>query len=62
MKPPRNLYELPKDLPAPQDDGACAHLEGMRIPSVPLMSTRGETVDIAARSAVGSRTIASPQS
>ena len=45
-----NLYELPRNLPAPVDDGACAHLEGMRIPSIPLMSTRGEKVDLAARS------------
>jgi peroxiredoxin len=44
-----NLYELPKDLPVPQDDGACAHLEGMRLPSIPLMSTRGERVDLSAR-------------
>lgn len=45
-----NLYELPGNLPAPVDDGACAHLEGMSVPSIPLMSTRGEYVDIAARS------------
>jgi len=44
-----NLYELPKDLPVPQDDGACAHLDGMRLPSIPLMSTRGERVDLSAR-------------
>lgn len=45
-----NLYELPRNLPAPVDDGACAHLRGMRMPSIPLMSTRGEEVDLAARS------------
>jgi peroxiredoxin len=50
MARPDNLYELPKDLPVPQDDGACAHLEGMRLPCVPLMSTRGERVDLSARS------------
>lgn len=42
-----NLYELPKDLPVPQDDGACDHLPGMRISSVPLMSTAGGLVDLA---------------
>ena len=45
-----NLYELPKDLPVPVDDGACAHLLGMRISSVPLMSTAGRLVDLAALS------------
>jgi len=49
MARPDNLYELPKDLPVPQDDGACAHLDGMRLPSIPLMSTRGERVDLSAR-------------
>src|SRR5688572_16163660 len=44
-----NVYELPKGLPVPQDDGACAHLTGMRVPSVPLPSTSGETVDLSAR-------------
>jgi peroxiredoxin len=43
-----NLYELPKDLPVPVDDGACDHLRGMKLPSVPLASTAGRTVDLAA--------------
>lgn len=43
-----NLYELPKGLPAPVDDGACAHLAGMRLPAVPLLSTSGRTIDLAA--------------
>ena len=43
-----NIYELPKGLPAPQDDGACAHLSGMRVPSIPLPSTAGGRVDLAA--------------
>jgi peroxiredoxin len=42
-----NLYELPKDLPIPIDDGACNHLRGMQLPSVPLMSTTGRMVDLA---------------
>jgi peroxiredoxin len=42
-----NLYELPKDLPIPLDDGACDHLPGMQLPSIPLMSTKGRVVDLA---------------
>jgi peroxiredoxin len=42
-----NLYELPPDLPVPVDDGACAHLMGMILPSVPLRSTAGRLVDLA---------------
>jgi len=41
-----NVYELPKDLPEPQDDGACAHLFGMRLPSIQLPSTTGTRVDL----------------
>ncbi len=42
-----NLYELPRNLPAPVDDGACDHLLGMRLPSIPLRSTAGRRVDVA---------------
>lgn len=45
-----SLYELPEDIPEPTDDGACDHLPKMRIPSVPLMSTAGEPVDLSALS------------
>ena len=41
-----NLNELPKALPIPQDDGACNHLTGMRLPSLALASTRGRRVDL----------------
>ena len=41
-----NLYELPKDLPVPVDDGACDHLLGMQLPSVSLASTDGRQVDL----------------
>ena len=41
-----NLYELPKDLPVPLDDGACRHLAGMRLPSIALPSTRGRLLDL----------------
>ncbi len=40
-----NLYELPKDLPVPQDDGACAHLAGAKLPAVKLPSTGGKSID-----------------
>jgi peroxiredoxin len=39
---------LPPDLPAPEDDGAADHLTGLTLPSVPLVSTTGDTVDLAA--------------
>lgn len=38
--------ELPKDLPVPQDDGACNHLTGMKLPALALASTRGRRVDL----------------
>ncbi len=41
-----NVMELPKDLPIPQDDGACNHLIGMKLPSLALRSTRGRRVDL----------------
>jgi peroxiredoxin len=41
-----NIYELPKDLPVPVDDGACDHLAGMSVPSILLRSTSGRWVDL----------------
>jgi peroxiredoxin len=41
-----NPLDLPPDLPAPIDDGACAHLTGMRVPPIALASTAGGTVDL----------------
>src|ERR687884_188868 len=49
-----NVYELPENLPVPQDDGACAHLTGMRVPPVSLLSTTGKQV---ALSALSGRTV-----
>jgi peroxiredoxin (alkyl hydroperoxide reductase subunit C) len=37
---------LPADLPVPVDDGAAAHLTGLRIPHVALPSTDGKMVDL----------------
>ena len=34
-------------LPAPKDDGAAAHLAGMRMASIPLAATDGSKVDLA---------------
>jgi peroxiredoxin len=42
-----DIYQLPNDLPIPRDDGACNHLPGMQLPSVPLMSTADRMVDLA---------------
>jgi peroxiredoxin len=36
---------LPSDLPKPEDDGACDHLNGNAFPSVSLPSTAGNSVD-----------------
>jgi peroxiredoxin len=41
-----NIYELPKDLPVPIDDGACDHLRGFKLPSIPLQSTAGRVADL----------------
>lgn len=43
------LTELPPDLPRPVDDGACDHLPGRLLPSLPLPATRGPAVDLAAQ-------------
>lgn len=41
-----NFNNLPDDLPAPNDDGAAAHLLGMKIPAVTLASTSGRPVQL----------------
>jgi peroxiredoxin len=41
-----DLFNLPKDLPVPQDDGACRHLPGLAVPKIPLRSTKDRTVDL----------------
>lgn len=35
-------------IPAPVDDGGCAHLAGLTLPSLPLAATDGSTVDLSA--------------
>ncbi len=43
-----NFFELPKDLPRPDDDGAASHLRGIDFPSLPLPATDGAKIDPAA--------------
>jgi peroxiredoxin len=38
---------LPPDLPRPDDDGACDHLPGTRLPSLALPATSGAPIDLA---------------
>ncbi|ESS71443.1 alkyl hydroperoxide reductase/ thiol specific antioxidant/ Mal allergen [Methyloglobulus morosus KoM1] len=42
----KDLYTLPDNLPIPQDDGACDHLEGNRLSSISLLSTNNRKVDL----------------
>ncbi len=42
----KDLLTVPADLPVPIDDGAADHLNGMRLPSIALTSTRGREVDL----------------
>ena len=48
-----SIYELPEDLPTPEDDGACDHLAGMAMPSAPLRSTHGSLADVGEISRIG---------
>jgi peroxiredoxin len=40
-------YTLPADLPVPEDDGAAAHLPGVRIPRLELPTTDQRALDLA---------------
>lgn len=42
----RDLNKLPSDLPVPQDDGACDHLNQFKMPKVVLHSTNDRDVDL----------------
>lgn len=46
MSRPDNIYQLPKGLPVPQDDGACTHLTGMKLSSVALRATDATMVEL----------------
>lgn len=41
-----DLYRLPQGLPAPLDDGACAHLTGMKLVPIALRATDGALVNL----------------
>ncbi|QIK61832.1 redoxin family protein [Leucobacter viscericola] len=41
-----DFSQLPKGLPVPQDDGAAAHLAGMRMPALALTTSDGRTVTL----------------
>lgn len=43
---------LPRDLPVPKDDGACAHLEGMDIPNIDLPTTGNRWINFREEAAV----------
>src|SRR5581483_8230090 len=51
-----DFFDLPPNLPIPIDDGACRHLEGMDMPGIDLLSTRGRRVSLAEDSR-GSRVV-----
>jgi peroxiredoxin len=42
-----DVYSLPPDLPAPEDDGAADHLTGTTVPRLELPTTDGHGVDLA---------------
>lgn len=43
---PRAPVKLPNNFPVPIDDGQAAHLQGMQIPNVALLSTNNEKVRV----------------
>jgi peroxiredoxin len=47
MQERSDMYTVPDGLPVPTDDGACDHLAGMVLPSIPLSSTDGQQINLA---------------
>ena len=43
-----DLTKTPDDLPIPQDDGSARHLVGTTLPSLSLLSTNGNQIDLVA--------------
>lgn len=41
-----SLYVLPTNLPIPQQDGACDHLQGLVLPSIALLATNNQWIDL----------------
>ena len=50
MAKTENTHDLPEGIPVSTDDGAADHLLGRRLPSVALISTSEDTVDLSALS------------
>ncbi|MFV1985342.1 MAG: peroxiredoxin [Thiohalomonadales bacterium] len=48
----KNLLTLPDNLPIPEDDGACDHLEGMKIPELKVLSINGSEVDLSSEDGI----------
>lgn len=48
--PPDVIFSIPSDLPIPVDDGACVHLENMRIANVSLWSTDDQEINLSSLS------------
>lgn len=46
----KDLHVLPDNLPVPQNEGACDHLQGMHLPSLSLASTADRKVDLGSES------------
>jgi hypothetical protein len=45
-----DLFDLPKDLPVPTDDGACNHLQGKDLPSLaPYLPQNLDEIEVAQR-------------
>jgi peroxiredoxin len=44
----KDLTTLPDNLPVPVDDGACDHLPGLCLPSLALITTSGDKINLAA--------------
>jgi peroxiredoxin len=44
------LTELPENLPVPEDDGACDHLPGLKLPALSLSATNGESINLSTHS------------
>jgi len=55
MKPTLKVSELPPNLPASTNDGACDHLVGRKLPAVELASSTGESSTCRARATLSCR-------
>lgn len=42
----KDLFKLPDNLPVPEDDGACSHLEGTDAPPVTLHTTEDRAINL----------------